>query len=199
MVGRVERLRRAGSASSPRRPGTLEIPSIRARLGDQSGRSRPVRVTVRPVPAEGRPAEFLGGVGRFALQAEADPRSVRVGQELEYRITVTGPAAWGMTGRPELKRFDRLPIGLRIEPRPVESTNEPPSRTFVYRLRPTRPGDAVLPPVSIAAFDPVVIALRHPRHAERADPRRRGPVLRPANDPGPRRSPTAATPTDRPR
>ena len=67
-----------------RRPGTLEIPSIRARLGDRSGRSRPLRVSIRPVPAEGRPAEFLGGVGRFALSAEAVPAVVRVGQELEY-------------------------------------------------------------------------------------------------------------------
>ena len=138
----------------PRRAGTLEVPSIRARLKDRTGRSRPVRADVRPVPPEGRPRYFLGGVGPFALQAEARPRSVRVGQELEYRITVTGPAAWGTTGRPELDRFDRLPIGLRIEPRPAEVVHEPPSRTFVYKLRPTRPGEAVLPPVSFSAFDP---------------------------------------------
>ncbi len=138
----------------PRRAGALQIPTIRAHLDDDSGRSRPKRVTVLPVPPDGRPAEFLGGVGRFTLQAEANPRSVRVGQPLDYRITVAGPAAWGMTGAPELKRFDRPDVGLRIEPRPVESTNEPPSRTFAYTLRPTRPGEAVLPPVSIAAFDP---------------------------------------------
>ena len=175
----------------PRRAGTLEIPSIRARLDDETGRSRPMRVTVLPVPPEGRPAEFLGGVGRFTLQAEASPHSVRVGQELDYRITVAGPAAWGMTGRPELKRFDRPDVGLRIEPRPVESIHEPPSRTFAYTLRPTRPGDAVLPPVAIAAFDPVVAALHHARHAERADPRGRGPGLRRRHDPGPRRHPTS--------
>jgi hypothetical protein len=138
----------------PRRAGTLEIPSVRARLKGQTGRSRPARVTVQPVPPEGRPAEFLGGVGRFTLSAEASPHSVRVGQEFDYRITVTGPAAWGMTGRPELKRFDRLPVDLRIAPKPIEGLNEPPSRTFVYRLRPTRPGEPVLPPVAIAAFDP---------------------------------------------
>jgi hypothetical protein len=138
----------------PRRAGALEIPPVRARLKDEAGRSRPARVTVRPVPPEGRPAEFLGGVGRFALRAEATPRAVRVGQELEYRIAVTGPAAWGMTGRPELKRFDRLGVGLRIGPKPIEAIHEPPSRTFVYRLRPTRPGEVVLPPVSISAFDP---------------------------------------------
>ena len=101
----------------PRRAGTLEIPSIRARLGDRTGRSRPVRLSIKPVPAEGRPAEFLGGVGPFTLKAEAVPATVRVGQELEYRITVTGPAAWGMTDRPELKRFDRTGLGLRIEPK----------------------------------------------------------------------------------
>jgi hypothetical protein len=137
-----------------RRPGTLEIPAIRARLRDRSGRGRPVRVPIRPVPAEGRPATFLGGVGRFALEVEAKPGVVRVGQELEFRITVTGSAAWGMVDRPELKRFDRLRIAPRIRPGSADLIAEPPSRTFVYRLRPTRAGEDVLPPVSIASFDP---------------------------------------------
>jgi hypothetical protein len=137
-----------------RRAGTLEIPPIRARLRDNSGRSRPLRVTIRRVPPQGRPAEFLGGVGRFLVRGEAAPQVVRVGQELDFRITVNGPAVWGMVERPELKRFDRLGIGLHIEPRPDEATHEPPSRTFVYRLRPMRPGEVVLPPVAIAAFDP---------------------------------------------
>ncbi len=138
----------------PRRAGTLEIPSIRARLGDRTGRSRPVRIPIKPVPGEGRPAEFLGGVGGFTLKAEAVPATVRVGQELEYRIIVTGRAAWGMLNRPELKRFERIGLGLRIEPKGDELLQEPPSRTFVYRLRPTRPGETVLPPVAIAAYDP---------------------------------------------
>lgn len=138
----------------PRRAGTLEVPSIRAKLKDESGRSRPLKTTVRPVPPEGRPSEFLGGVGSFTLKAEAAPRLVRAGQEFEYRLTIAGPAAWGTTGRPELKRFDRLPLNLRIQPGRTDAMREPPSRTFVYRMRPTRPGEAVLPPVAIAAFDP---------------------------------------------
>ena len=138
----------------PRRAGTLEIPSIRARLGNWTGRSRPERLSIKPVPAEGRPAEFLGGVGPFTLKAEVAPATVRVGQNLEFRIIVTGPAAWGMTHPPELRRFDRTGLGLRIEPKDDELMQEPPSRTFIYRLRPTRPGDTVLPPVAIAAYDP---------------------------------------------
>jgi len=139
-----------------RRSGSVEIPSIQAQIRDRSGRSRPIRVPIQPVPPSGRPTEFLGGVGRFELQAEATPKVVRVGQEVTFRIKVTGPAAWGMTDRPELARYDHLELGLRIESEPDETTGEPPARTFVYRLRPTRAGEAVLPPVAIAAFDPAV-------------------------------------------
>jgi len=139
-----------------RRSGALEIPAIRVQVKNRSGRTQPRRLMIQPVPVEGRPAVFLGGVGRIALQAEAIPKVVRVGQELEFRIKVTGPAAWGMTDRPVLERFERLGIRPRIEPKPDETINEPPSRTFVYRLRPTKAGEAVLPPVAIASYDPAL-------------------------------------------
>jgi hypothetical protein len=138
----------------PRRTGPLEVPPIMARLGGRSGRSRPLRLEVVGVPAEGRPAAFLGGVGEFSVQADVSPATIRVGQELIYRITVAGPAAWGMTARPDLARLERLALAPRIEALPDELIKEPPSRTFVTRLRPTRPGEAILPPVVLAAFDP---------------------------------------------
>jgi len=138
------------------RSGTLEIPSILAQIDGRSGRSQPKQLEIQPVPLEGRPAEFLGGVGQFTLRAEAAPSVVRFGQELKYRITVTGPAAWGMTARPDLARSDRFGAGLRIREESDETTNEPPTRTFVYDIRPARFGELVLPPVAIAAFDPTI-------------------------------------------
>ena len=136
------------------RAGTLEIPSILAQIKGRSGRSQPKSVSIKTAPVPGRPAEFLGGIGRFEVHAEASPKVVRIGQELDFRIKITGEAAWGMTDRPDLRRFERLGLGLRIEPKPDETIDEPPVRTFVYRLRPARAGEAVLPPVAIAAFDP---------------------------------------------
>ncbi len=175
----------------PRRPGTLEIPSIRARLRDRSGRSRPVRVSIRPVPVEGRPAAFLGGVGRFALKAEAAPGVVRVGQELDFRITVTGRAAWGMIDRPELKRFDRLRIGLRIEPEVRRSDH----RAAVADIRLPAPAHSPRGGGAAAGVDrgvrSVVVAICHPGHSGGADPRRRGPRLRSV-----RRSTRASRPAD---
>ena len=114
----------------PRRPGPLEIPPITARLGGRSGRSRQLRLDVMGVPPEGRPAAFLGGVGDFSVEADVSPATVRVGQELTYRITVTGPAAWGMTARPDLSRLDgsRSLPGSRLSPtRPSTSPPREPS------------------------------------------------------------------------
>jgi hypothetical protein len=141
----------------PERAGTLEIPAVQAQIKGRSGRSQPQRVSIRTVPLPGRPSEFLGGIGQFELLAEASPKVVRIGQELDFRIKITGPAAWGMTNRPDLGRYGRLGLGLRIEPKPDESIDEPATRTFVYRLRPTLAGEAVLPPVAIAAFDPALL------------------------------------------
>ncbi len=58
------------------RPGTLEVPSITVTAQDRTAHSQPMRLQVQSVPHAGRPAEFLGGVGSFALTAEVVPRVV---------------------------------------------------------------------------------------------------------------------------
>lgn len=135
-------------------PGVIVVPSIIARVGDREGRSQPLRLTFENPPIAGRPPGFLGGVGDFELQAEVQPPRVRVGREVEYRIRVSGPAAWGMTTRLDLARLQALPIAPRVEVLEGEAIDEPPSRTFVYRLKPSKPGEVVLPPIAIASFDP---------------------------------------------
>ena len=138
----------------PKRAGTYEIPSIKVRIGDRTGSSQSVRLTVADLPASQRPKEFLGGVGSFELSAEAEPATIRLGQILEYRIRMSGPAARGSRSAPALNRFDRSPIALEWEPLEPVVVDDPPSRLFRYRLRPTRVGEAALPPVAVAAFDP---------------------------------------------
>jgi hypothetical protein len=137
-----------------RQGGTLELPPTLARIDGRTGRSVATRLRIEPVPLEGRPASFLGGVGEFSIRASASPASVAVGQEIQYRLEIKGPAAWGSTSRPDIDRASRLSIAPQVEPLTDELIQEPPSRTFLWRLRPTRPGAVVLPPVPISAFDP---------------------------------------------
>lgn len=137
-------------------PGTLEIPPIEAQDRDKVGRSRPARIEIRAVPSAGRPADFLGGVGRFEIEAMAEPAVVRVGERIVYKIKATGPGALGMIDRPSLARFKGLAIPVEIRPGRDQTSFEPPSRTFVYEIRPLSAGEVTLPPVSAAAFDPAV-------------------------------------------
>jgi hypothetical protein len=138
----------------PHRAGWLRIPPVRAVLGSLSAASPPLSVEVHPLPETGRTQDFLGGVGEFTLECEATPTALRVGQDFLYTIRVTGPAARGMSLAPDLARFRQIPLGLQIHPLPAVTGESPPSRWFCYRIRPTRAGEAALPPVAIMAFDP---------------------------------------------
>ena len=162
----------------PERAGTLEIPAIQAQIKGRSGRSQPKSMSIQSVPLLGRPAEFLGESVNLSFHAEASPNVVRVGQELDFRIKITGPAAWGMTERPDpgALRSPRARAADRAQ-KPDETIERAPARTFVYRVRPTRRRSR-----SAAGRDrgvrPFSFALRHSRHGGRAPPRCRGPILR---------------------
>lgn len=52
--------------------------------------SNELRLTVKALPEQGRPAEFSGLVGRFAIAARAAPLEVKVGDPMELAVTVTG-------------------------------------------------------------------------------------------------------------
>ncbi len=138
----------------PRRVGPLVIPPLRASLGRRSGRSQPLKLTILTVPSAGRPAEFLGGVGPFSVNAAVSATAIRVGQEFEFRLDVSGSAAAGMTEAPSLEPFRRLAIAPTMQLVSNQMTIEPLARTYLFRLRPTQAGQVVLPPVRIAGFDP---------------------------------------------
>ena len=139
----------------PRKPGVLEIPSFRVRQDGRSGGSRPLQRTIAATPSAGRTSAFLGGVGSFEIGASIDRPTLQAGQALEYRIKMTGTAAWGSEQSPDLSSWAAKIPGLRVEPLASRlAPTDPPTRTFLYRLRPLKGGQLVLPPVAVAAFDP---------------------------------------------
>ncbi len=140
---------------TPREVGYLVIPPIPIRVGDRRMVTQSLRMNILEIPSSSRPSVFTGGVGAFTLMAEAAPPQVRLGQFFEFRIRVQGAAARGM-GRPPLtKKLENPALGFRITPLSAEYTADPPARVFRYRARAQKAGTLKLPPVAIAAFDPV--------------------------------------------
>ncbi|MEP6671268.1 MAG: BatD family protein [Chthoniobacter sp.] len=49
-----------------------------------------VEVTVKPLPQDGKPADFAGAVGNFQFAAEGSPKQVKIGDPLTMKLRVSG-------------------------------------------------------------------------------------------------------------
>lgn len=139
----------------PRQSGRVVIPALKI---EADGREQvlPSRsLTILAPPNVGRPATFLGGIGRIDAVAEIRPISVRVGDAFEYRIRLEGPGSIGSTGRPNVSGLDRLGLGLRLDPLAPEVAVDPPSRTLRFRVRASVAGSRSLPPFLVSWLDPI--------------------------------------------
>ncbi len=119
-----------------------------------SSSSETLTVDVLPLPTEGKPANFTGGIGQFEAVAGVDRAEVKTGEPLTFSIKVEGQG--------NLTSFDapkpQWPEGVRVyeaTSRITGGKSGAGQKTFDYVLVFRKPGDAVLPPVEFSHFDPV--------------------------------------------
>ena len=70
--------------------------------------SNELHLTVKALPEQGRPAEFSGLVGRFEIAARAAPLEVKVGDPVEFTVTITGSGDLRRLQAPDLTRMSRF-------------------------------------------------------------------------------------------
>ena len=117
--------------------------------------SEALELTVRPLPSEGRPADFGGAVGRFSLKASIDRNRLAAGETVTLVVQLAGSG--GLRG---------ANINLPL-PENVRRYSEQPKRvakligrslrtelTLREALVPLEPGTITIPPVSFSFFDP---------------------------------------------
>jgi len=115
-------------------PGELAIPGpllrfayatrfrddpIRGRVAldrvDAFVRGEGLALRIQALPEEGRPPDYGGAVGRFAVSAAADPRDVEVGQTLELVLHIEGEGNLGSFHAPRLHGLDGFRVLGTIE------------------------------------------------------------------------------------
>jgi hypothetical protein len=67
-----------------------------------SARAEAVELDVKPLPVQGRPADFSGAVGEFRFAAEGSPREVKVGDPVTMRLRVSGRGNFDRVAPPAL-------------------------------------------------------------------------------------------------
>lgn len=112
-----------------------------------------VSIKVKPLPLEGRPANFTGAVGDFDVNAQIDSSSVPAHQPFILRVRFEG---MGNAKGIELPAVD-WPAGLELYDTKSESRYFKNGRSFksfdVYVI-PRQEGEVTIPPIAVATFDP---------------------------------------------
>jgi hypothetical protein len=119
-------------------------------------KTKPVSVTVKGLPQEGRPADFNGAVGAFELSAEADKETSRVNDAINLKLSIRG--------RGNIKQVSRLPLPDHPDFKVFDAKESSDiglkggvmqgHKNWEYVLMPTTAGEHVLEPVRFSFFDP---------------------------------------------
>lgn len=121
-----------------------------------------VKVQVKPLPAEGRPASFNGAVGHFSMNASLDKDQLSTDDALSLKVAISGQGNVNLLNAPPLNippAFEKYDPTVSDN---IEKNSNPlsGSRTFQYALMPQEKGDYKLPPVEFSYFDPVAKAYK---------------------------------------
>ncbi len=118
--------------------------------------SKPLLLTVLPLPESGKPAEFTGGVGRFTMTAELDRDSTTGSEPINLTIKISGTGNIRLIEKPVIPAITGLKI---LDPEikdQVQTSGDviKGSKTFRYPVIPQADGKYVLPVIKMAYFDP---------------------------------------------
>lgn len=115
-------------------------------------------VTVAALPTEGQPPEFTGAVGKFRVEARAEPREVSVGDPITllYEVTDLGTGIPVDLANLRPPAFERDPAleGFRIPDSPTTGVVEGRTKVFTETLRPERENLDLIPGITFVTFDP---------------------------------------------
>lgn len=118
--------------------------------------TKPVQITVKPLPEAGRPASFTGAVGRFNLSALTEKDSLYTEDVGILKLLLTGEGNMLLVPAPEIN----WPAGISgFEPVVKDGCNKltvpvSGSRLFDYSFSADQPGSFILPAVEFSFFDP---------------------------------------------
>lgn len=118
--------------------------------------TKPLAITVKPLPEENKPADFNGAVGKFSIDAELANRNISAQDEADLRVTVKGSGNLPVINAPQVN----WPSGVTaFDPKAKEEINKMAvplsgSKTFDYIFTTSDPGHYTIPPIAFSYFDP---------------------------------------------
>ncbi|HTX88991.1 MAG TPA: BatD family protein, partial [Bacteroidales bacterium] len=118
-------------------------------------KSNPLVINVKPLPAEGKPADFNGSVGSFNFTSEIDKTHVKADDPVTLKCTVSGSGNIQLVDHlnvsfpPDFETYDpKITSNISTTAAGISG-----SQTFEYLMIPRKAGHFVIKPVNFSWFD----------------------------------------------
>ncbi len=151
-----------GAASVSFRPGSSPLSVLDRFFGgaavqpEQTVSSTPIKLQIRPLPTQGKPASFYGAVGTgYVFSAKVDPAQTEAGEAVTLTATVQGPGNLKTTSDLQFPPIE----GLTAYPAAPASNYLPHTTARSYKifktvLVPVASGSYTIPALRWSYFDP---------------------------------------------
>ncbi|MCI4624900.1 MAG: BatD family protein [Candidatus Magnetoovum sp. WYHC-5] len=110
--------------------------------------SNEVKITVLPVPDDGKPVDFRGAIGHFNFSLEAEPKEVKVGDPITVKMIISGEGNLTTIKAPVFSNVDNFKV---YDP---EVKVEQATVTFKQALIPKNASVKEVPAASFSFFEP---------------------------------------------
>ena len=123
---------------------------------EQNVSSNPIRMRIRPLPKQGKPASFYGAVGSgYTLTSKVDRNEVEAGEAVTFTLTIQGPGNLKTTGDlkiPDITGFKTYPATPTSDW--IGNSTTRSFKTFKTVFVPSASGTYTIPALAWSYFDP---------------------------------------------
>lgn len=109
---------------------------------------------VLPVPAEGRPADYRGAVGRYKIVTQATPTAVAAGDPITLNIGIAGTGPMELVQAPPLSELTQLTTDFKVADQSLAGFVQDNTKLFSTTIRPRHEGISQIPAIPFSFFDP---------------------------------------------
>ncbi len=113
--------------------------------------TNPLQISVKSIPEENAPKDYVGVYGRITSSVDVDVRDVAVGDAFTLSLTLQGYGVFDAAKAPDLSKTLGVDGTFKVyQPRERAIEN---GTAFDYQIRPTKEGAQEIPPITISYFD----------------------------------------------
>ncbi len=119
-------------------------------------KSKPVQITVKPLPLENKPEDFKGAVGHFTISAALEKKNITTDDAGSLKINLDGEGNIHLINSPKINWPGEIDSYEAKVTGDIDKFSVPMkgSKTFTYAFTISKAGTYIIPPVSFSFFDP---------------------------------------------